>query len=171
MWRGRGGVGTPYHLDAAQVRPCPVGPGAWPPWVTDPSGRASEAASGRSAPGGCLPAASISPVRNGGKNTREEEFPPPWTHLLWFLKPGKAGSSFSYKLRTDARNGPPPGWAGWEAGVGIGRKRLWGPLPKAFSSGGRWPGAAGTDEGATGYPTGQKKEKPRTFILDPSILS
>ena len=30
-----------------------------------------------------------------------------------FLKPGKVGFSFSYKLKTDARNGPPPGWAGW----------------------------------------------------------
>ena len=65
---------------------------------------------------------------------------------------------------------PPAGRAGGSGG-GIGRKGLWVPLPKAFPLGGRWPGAAGTDEGATGYPTGQKKEKPRTFILDPSILS
>ena len=28
---------------------------------------------------------------------------------------------------------------------------------EAFPLGGRWPGAAGTDEGATGYPTEQKK--------------
>ena len=34
---------------------------------------------------------------------------------------------------------------------------MWVPLPKAFPLGGRWPGAAGTDEGATGYPTEQKK--------------
>ena len=31
------------------------------------------------------------------------------------------------------------------------------PPPEAFPLGGRWPGAAGTDEGATGYPTEQKK--------------
>ena len=29
------------------------------------------------------------------------------------------GFSFSYNLNTDARNGPPPSWAGWEAWVGV----------------------------------------------------
>ena len=41
-----------------------------------------------------------------------------------FLKPGKVGFSFSYKLWTDARNGPPPGWAGWEAWVSRRRDRV-----------------------------------------------
>ena len=41
-----------------------------------------------------------------------------------FLKPGKVGISFSYKLWTDARNGPPPGWAGWEAWVSGRRDRV-----------------------------------------------
>ena len=92
------------------------GPGGPTPGGTDPTGPCLRDRPRGAAPrGGCLPAASISPVRNGGKNTREEEFPPPWTHLLWFFEPGKVGFSFSYKLRTDARNGPPPGWAGWEA--------------------------------------------------------
>ena len=40
------------------------------------------------------------------------------------LKPGKVGFSFSYKLWTNARNGPPPGWAGWEAWVSGRRDRV-----------------------------------------------
>ena len=86
-----------------------------------------------------------------------ESFSPPWTHLSLVGTRREVGFSFSYNLRTDARNGPPPGWAGWGKWGGIGRKGLWVPLPKAFPLGGRWPGAAGTDEGATGYPTEQKK--------------
>ena len=92
------------------------------------------------------------------KSPREGRVSPlPGPTSLWFEKLGEVGFSFSYKLWTDARNGPPPGWAGWGKWGGIGRKGLWVPLPKAFPLGGRWPGAAGTDEGATGYPTEQKK--------------
>ena len=87
-----------------------------------------------------------------------ESFSPPWTHLSLVGTRREVGFSFSYNLRTDARNGPPPGWAGWGKWGGYREERGCGvPLPKAFPLGGRWPGAAGTDEGATGYPTEQKK--------------
>ena len=53
----------------------------------------------------------------GGKNTREEEVLPPWTHLFWFGGTLR-GSSFFFCLACGpvsyARNGPPTGWAGWE---------------------------------------------------------
>ena len=101
-----------------RFNPARLGPGAQASGSTEPTGGPGSYRPRGAAPrGGCLPAASISPVRNGGKNTREEEFPPPWTHLLWFLEPGKVVFSFSYKLWTNARNSPPPGWAGW-GGVG-----------------------------------------------------
>ena len=96
-----------------------------------------------------------SPDAKSPREGRVSALPGPTS--LWFEKLGEVGFSFSYKLWTDARNGPPPGWAGWGKWGGIGRKGLWVPLPKAFPLGGRWPGAAGTDEGATGYPTEQKK--------------
>ena len=106
--------------------------GAWgpAPGGTDPTGRASEAASGRSAPGGCLPAASISHVRNGGKNTRGESFSP-LDSPLW------SGISFGVSLffcglacgpTSPVGRGPPPSWAGWEAWVG-GRREKTGKNP------------------------------------------
>ena len=52
----------------------------------------------------------------GGKNTREEEVLPPWTHLFWFGGTLR-GSSLFFCLACGpvsyARNGPPPSWAGW----------------------------------------------------------
>ena len=48
------------------------------------------------------------------KSPREGRVSPlPGPTSLWFEKLGEVGFSFSYKLWTDARNGPPPGWAGW----------------------------------------------------------
>ena len=110
----------------SQVIPCHVGPGARPPVVrTLRGGSRLLPASGRSAPGGCLPAASISPVRNGGKNTRGESFSP-LDSPLWF------GISFGVSRffcglacgpASNVGRGPPPGWAGWEAWVGGRRER------------------------------------------------
>ena len=80
--------------------------------------------------GGCLPAASISRVRNGGKNTRGERFSP-LDSPLW------SGISFGVSLffcglacgpTSPVGRGPPPSWAGWEAWVG-GRREKTGKNP------------------------------------------
>ena len=56
----------------------------------------------------------------GGKNTREEEVLPPWTHLFGPTFSGwgdPGGFSLFFCLACGpvsyVRNGPPPGWAGW----------------------------------------------------------
>ena len=69
-----------------------------------------------------------------------------------FLKPGKVGFSFSYKLKTDARNGPPPGWAGWgRRFVQTGQGRLTCHVQRLPLGGKLSPKV--TDEGAILYPT------------------
>ena len=83
--------------------------------------------------------ARLSLEKAGGKNTREEEVLPPWTHLFWFGGTLR-GSSFFFCLACGpvsyARNGPPPGWAGWE------RQEFWDPLRWAPKIGGCTPNRA-----------------------------
>ena len=75
----------------------------------------------------------------GGKNTREEEVLPPWTHLFWF-RGTLRGSSFFFAWPaahlSHARNGPPTSWAGWE------RQEFWDPLRWAPKIGGCTPNRA-----------------------------
>ncbi len=116
-----GAVGVGSRCRWPQRRLCPA------PWCSMyPRGLCPFlGTAGRSAPGGCLPAASISPVRNGGKNTRGERFSPR-DSPLW------SGISFGVALFfcglacgpvSTVGSGPPPGWAGWEAWVGGRRDR------------------------------------------------
>ena len=79
----------------------------------------SEAASGRSAPG-APPTPAGEPgflwKKAGGKNTREEEVLPPWTHLFWLGGPWWVLSFFLPGLRpmcpTPVTARPPAGRAG-----------------------------------------------------------
>ena len=117
----------------------------------------------RSCPRGAAPRCPPGPGRGpgflwkkaGGKNTREEEVLPPWTHLFWLGGPCGGPLFFSawpaalYLTPVTAR--PPAGRAGrgWFC-----RREGSLPPPKAFPSGGRCPSAhTGADEGAIWYPT------------------
>ena len=102
----------------------------------------AEATLGAQRPGGPADSgggARLSLEKAGGKNTREEEVLPPWTHLFWFGGTLR-GSSFFFCLACGpvsyARNGPPTGWAGWE------RQEFWDPLRWAPKIGGCTPNRA-----------------------------
>ena len=116
---------------------CQVGPGARPPVVRTLRGFKAFTRLGAQRPGGCLPAASISHVRNGGKNTRGESFSP-LDSPLWF------GMSFGVSLffvswpaalcPTWERARPPAGRAGRrglvDRGTGSGKIQQKNILPK-----------------------------------------
>src|SRR5699024_7642381 len=69
-WPSSTDVGRGSFLDRRRLEPATLGRGPDPRWYVPYGWSELLPTSGRSAPGGCLPAASISPVRNGGKNTR-----------------------------------------------------------------------------------------------------
>ena len=107
----------------------------------------------------------------GGKNTREEEVLPPWTHLFWLGGTLRGSSLFSawpaalYLTPVTAR--PPAGRAGaggFADGKGyshaqslpLGGRTVRGTVrsgPGEATINHRWAGEAGSDEGAILYPT------------------
>ena len=117
----------------------------------------SEAALGAQRPGG--PADSGGGARLSLEESRRKEhqggrgsssLDPPF--LVWG-DPARVLSFFCLACGpvSYARNGPPTGWAGW--GRWFRRREEFFPPPKPSPRGGRWAGEAGSDEGATLYPT------------------
>ena len=139
---------------------------------TDPSGgRGFSGASGRSAP---LPARPRAGARLSLEESRRKEhqggrgsssLDPPF-----LVGRTLRGSSLFFCLACGpvsyARNGPPPGWAGWGRWF---RRREGAFPPKAFPSGGRCPSAhTGADEGAILYPTFPCRKSERLSPVAPT---
>ena len=94
----------------------------------------------------------------GGKNTREEEVLPPWTHLFWLGGPCGGAPSFLPGLRpmcpTPVTARPPAGRAG--RGGFVDGKGSTAPKPSPRGEGG--PAKPGRMRGRSIGPTGRKKE-------------
>ena len=137
-------VGAKKLHKIAQKKRAPVW---WGPWPAGAVLRTLRVGGAFPRPRGAAPRCPPGPGRGpgflwkkaGGKNTREEEVLPPWTHLFWFGGTLR-GSSFFFCLAcgpvSHARNGPPPGWAGWEGW------EFWDPLRWAPKIGGCTPNRA-----------------------------
>ncbi len=115
-----------------------VGPGARPPVVRTLQGVQGFTRLGARRPRGCLPAASISHVRNGGKNTRGR-VSPLWTPPLWFGMSFGVSLFFLYPglrpcVQPGERARPPAGRAGRrglvDRGTGSGKNPAKNILPK-----------------------------------------
>ena len=105
------------------------------PWVRTLRAVPRKRPRGAAPRGGCLPAASISPVRNGGKNTRGESFSPLDSPLWWALPWGLLLILIDWPAAlcpTLASARPPAGRAGRrrleDGGKGLGKIQ-----PKIFS--------------------------------------
>ncbi len=129
----------------------------------------AEATLGGAAPGGPADSGRGLSLEKAGKNTREEEVLPPWTHLFWLGGPWWVLSFFSawpaahFPPPVTAR--PPAGRAG-RGGFVDGKGST---APKAFPLGEGAPVRhhTGADEGAT-HPT--RQEKGRHLWGDRSLL-